>query len=246
MKNAEFLACSKEELLVAAKASQRSAEGHFSVAKNAASIKQFGIANSLLILAVEECVKSAILTAGYFSINLPFDIEPYFKDHKTKHAQAAEIQPVINFIWKIKEAFTDTLENRKSAYGTVFKMALVQVFASIGIKLNNQPFENFEAWWKGANVQKNNGFYVGYFDGRWNFPTDNIEDAYLQTLSIVQPFVECLHIIQSLRMGDNLLFSKDKEFTQEEINASEIKLIPDEINDSNSQIDLSGYKPIDT
>jgi hypothetical protein len=41
----------------------------------------YGAANSLLILAAEECVKAHVLFAVYFDVDLEFAIEPYFSKH---------------------------------------------------------------------------------------------------------------------------------------------------------------------
>lgn len=226
MKDLEFHSMSKEDLLVAAKEAQKSGQSHFNVAENAATMKHYGIANSLLILAVEECIKSAILTAGFFSVKLPFEIDEFFKDHRTKHIQAAEIQPLVNFISSAREVYIDILRNRKSVFGTFFKFAMANVFTAIFFEFNEKikQFRDFGSWWNLANNQKNNGFYVGFFDGQWKFPTNINEETYLQTLSMAKPFVECLQVVQELRSDDYLLFSNERQFTQQEMDESEVKL----------------------
>jgi AbiV family abortive infection protein len=226
MTTEDFTKIPKEDLLIAAKEAKKSALGLFNVAQNASRLQEFGVANSLLILASEECIKSAILTAGYFNVPLPFDIRPFFSDHKTKHLQAAEIQPAINIIWAFREAYIKTLKNRKSDYATFFGMLMVNLFAAIALQIGNKPIRDFTNWWRKANAQKKDGFYVGYHDGKWNFPSSVTKETYEQTLTMVQPFVECLQIIQEIKPGDNLLFSGDKKFTQEEIDDSGYGLKP--------------------
>jgi AbiV family abortive infection protein len=241
MTTEDFNKIPKEDLLIAAKETEKNARSLFNVAQNTASSKGFGIANSLMILAAEECVKSAILTAGYFNVELPFDIKPFFSDHKTKHSQAAEIQPAVNFIWGIRDAYVKALKNRKSNYGAFFEIAFVNVIALIVSQISSKPVGDFSAWWKTANIQKNDGFYVGYYNGKWNFPSGITNEIYTQTLTIVQPFVECLQIINEIRPGDNLLFSKEKKFTDEEIETSGFKLTP--VNPETSpDINFDDYK----
>jgi AbiV family abortive infection protein len=247
MKNSEFHSQPKDELLDAAKECQKSAQSLFETAEDAALKKRYGIANSLMILSAEECIKSAILLAGYFNVTLPLDVEPFFKDHKTKHDQAAEIQPVINFVWTIREVYINILRDRKSSYGTVFNMALTHLFATIGFKIGSENIQakDFGKWWKGANTQKNNGFYVGFFNDKWNFPSNATEDTYLQTLDMARPFVESLQIVNQLKAGDNLLFSEKKEFTKQEMDESGIKLISSDNQEYGQQIDLSAYQSKD-
>jgi AbiV family abortive infection protein len=155
-------------LLLGAKASFANAQSHFRVAESAASIAEYGIGNSLLILSVEECVKSMILTAGFLGIEIPFDVSPFFKDHKTKHGQAAEIQPLLNEVWKLRDVFIDFFKNKRSVFDTVVGLTFTWSFTSIGLK--NQPLKDFTESWKQANPQKNNGFYVGYNGSGWQSP----------------------------------------------------------------------------
>jgi|GEM_PF-1744932 len=226
MTTEDFKKVPKDDLLVAAKEAEKSARSLFNAAQTVAGSKEFGIANSLMILSAEECVKSAILTAGYFSVELPFDIKPFFSDHKTKHSQAAEIQPVVNFIWGIRDVYVKTLKNRKNDYGTFFEIALINVFALVISKINSKPVADFSDWWKAANDQKNNGFYVGYHNGKWNFPSTVPKEIYAETLTMVQPFVECLEIVREIKSGDSLLLSGGRKFTQEEIDASGYQFKP--------------------
>lgn len=242
MKDTDFYQCSKEDLLIAAKESQNSAQSLFETAKNAASNHRFGLANSLVILSVEECIKSAILLAGYFSIKLEFDVEPYFKDHKAKHDQAAEIQPLINIVCKIRDVYSDILKNRQSAHGTIFKLVLTHLAATIGVHIGVEP-KDFTKWWNEANKFKKNGFYVGFYDGKWTFPSSVDENSYKEALAMTRPFVECLQIVHDLRPNDYLELSFDRKFTTEEIQQSEIRLIPI---DSGGEIsfDFSEYQPV--
>ena len=210
MKEDQFRSCSKELLLAGAKASFANAQSHFRVAESAASISEYGIGNSLLILSVEECIKSMILTAGFLGIEIPFDVSPFFKDHKTKHGQAAEIQPLLNEVWKLKDVYIDFLKNKRSIFDTIVGLTLSLAFTSIGLK--DKSLKDFTKWWKEANTQKNNGFYVGYNGTAWHLPFKTGKETYDETMSLAKPFVECLEVVNHLRVQDLDLFSKDRKF----------------------------------
>lgn len=211
MKDAQFRSCSKEVLLEGAKISFANAQSHFRVAESAASIEEFGIANSLLILSVEECVKSMILTAGFLGIDIQFDVSPFFKDHKTKHGQAAEIQPLLNEVWKLKDIFIDFLKNKRSVFDTVIGLTLTWVFTSIGLK--DKPLKDFTEWWRHANDQKNNGFYVGYNGTTWQAPVTIGKNIFDETMSLARPFVECMEVVNHLKLQDLELFSLKRPST---------------------------------
>jgi len=201
----EFNSTSKEYLLLGAKETYRNASSHYLFAEQASSLGHFGIANSLLILSVEECIKSIILTAGYFNIEVPFEIKPFFSDHKTKHGQAAELQPLLNELWKIKDLLIAIFKNRESPAKLLIELGLTWVLVSIGLK--NMQLEDFKAWWGKANYQKNCGLYVGFENGKWILPSEISKEDYERTLIITKPFIECLTIVNELRSDDYKLLS---------------------------------------
>lgn len=118
MTNDQYLNTSKTECLQAAKQCHNSAADHYQVAESAASFQKFGIANSLMILSVEESIKLMLFGARFFNVEVPFDVAPYFKIHAEKHKQAAEIQPLLNKVWHFKDLFANILRDRKSDYET--------------------------------------------------------------------------------------------------------------------------------
>lgn len=205
MTNEEFSNCPKARLLVGAQASYENALALYKVANNAATANEFGVGNSLLILSIEECIKSMILTAGYFNINLPFDIKPYFSDHKKKHLQANEIQPVITALNHVRRVFIDILRNRKSPQGTLINLGIAWLFFWLVNK--SKKIELTADWWNQANTVKNNGLYVGYVDNKWKTPREIDQDTFNTTLAIAQPFIECLEIITELKSDDYKLLN---------------------------------------
>ena len=242
MTNAEFQSLTKMETFIGANACLKSARALFKVAQDAASTAQFGVANSLLILSTEECIKCAVFLGAYFGTPPPQGVAGFFKSHSTKHDQAGEIQPVVNFIAQARSAFTHVFKYRKSAYGTVFNFAIATIFAHIGYSLQQESSKltDFGSWWKQANTRKNDGFYVDFRKGYWTIPTDVSQATYEETLSYVRPFVECLEILEHLQPDDYVLLDPNRQFTEKEIQESGIKLTSVDEKDA-GHLDSSGY-----
>lgn len=59
-------------------------------------------------------------------------------------------------------------------------------------------------------TKKNNGFYVGYFNNQWCYPSAISESKYQETLKMTTPFIECLEIIESLKDDDYKIISEGK------------------------------------
>lgn len=196
MNDNEFKNASKETLLEGAKLCVSNANNLFESALKISELKNYGIANSLLILSVEECIKAYILTAGFFGVELPFDIKPFFTNHKTKHQQAAEIQPIINMMFEVKDMIDSLLAQK----GSMFNFALIlSIFSAFSLLKNHEGNERkFTAWWKKANIKKNLGFYVDYQNSKWTSPA-NISETFKETRQIAEPFVKSLLAINKLK-----------------------------------------------
>lgn len=96
MTNSQAKTLSKKDILFGAKASFSNANSLFKSAKLIAANNNYGTANSLLILSVEECIKCMILTSVYLGRKLDFDIYPFFSRHGHKHKEAGKIQLLVN------------------------------------------------------------------------------------------------------------------------------------------------------
>ncbi len=213
MENELFKSISKDKLYIGAQETYNNALAHYNVAQLASQNNHFGIANSLLILSVEECIKCMLLLAGYFNITIPFNVEPFFYDHKRKHKEAAEIQPIIEKLWKFKNLFVDIFRKRKSVFSFVLNVTLSSVLIAVGLK--NVKLDDFSKWWKDANRLKNLGFYVGFESGNWTLPNEIIETTYQDTLAIAKPFIEFLEIVKHIRPEDYKIldFSDDNDLS---------------------------------
>lgn len=200
MTTEEFQSLSKQELLNGARAAIKQARALYTTAQNAATAQNYGVANSLMILSVEETIKTMILLAGFLNVKLEFDIRPFFSNHKFKHFQAAEMQPMINAIWKIRSLFIDIVKGKGSVMSALIGALIIHAIDKFGP--SDVPPVDFTTWWSEANNQKNNGFYVGYFNKQWSYPSKIDETKYLETLRMAKPFIECLEIAESLKEED--------------------------------------------
>ena len=58
-------------------------------------------------------------------------------------------------------------------------------------------------WWDSANVNKNNGFYVGMCDGKFVGPTTTFEfNTFERSRVIVKMFIDTFSAIEDLRESD--------------------------------------------
>lgn len=151
MTTEEFNKLSKPDSLNGAREAIRQAKALHQLARNAADSQNYGIANSLMILSVEESIKSMILLAGYFSITLTFEIKPFFSIHSAKHDQASGIQPMINLVWKVRNLFVFAFKKRGNLLTALVGIIVLQAVDKF---TGNSVPENFNEWWKNANNQK--------------------------------------------------------------------------------------------
>lgn len=198
MTNDEFLTAKKETLLHGAKYCLANANAHFECAQESGKIRHYGIANSLLILSVEECIKCAALLSGYLNVKIPFAIEPIFYKHRDKHKQAAEVQPLMEEIFLIKSIVQTILEKRKLTFSFILDLALLVIF----LKNYEKKKEKIALWWKEANNLKNKGFYVDFKNNNWVSPDCFNEENYIESLGIAKTFVEVLEFVKDLRDED--------------------------------------------
>lgn len=196
MTDEEFQKLPRESLLTGAKNCLSSAEMHYESAKRVAELKHYPIANSLLILAAEEAVKGYVLTAGFFSVPLPFKISPIFRYHTSKHVQAEDMEAMVIVAYAIIKAFANPKKN--------WMNQLVQAIISavtVGMSLDSIKSERTK-WWKDANDMKNRGFYVDFRNGAWLTEHRISEEEYQKTLGIVEPFLGGVKYIRGLKESD--------------------------------------------
>jgi AbiV family abortive infection protein len=200
MTTEDFNNCSRNDLLFAVKECIRQARGHYDVAGQAAKLGNYGIGNSLLILSVEEAVKGMILMTGFFGIKFPYDVEPFFANHKIRHDQAPQIQAFVNIVWRIRDSYLSIACERQLDWRAFVKLGVDLAVASISTPDTSQ--EAFSTWWSTANKLKNDGFCIGFYDGKWAVPSQVTKAIYDHSLGMARPFVECLGIINQLEPNE--------------------------------------------
>jgi len=203
MTTQEFNSAKKETLLEGAKHCYENAKVHKMISEHAATIGHYGVANSHLILGVEECIKSFILMAGYFSVALPGPIELYFNDHAKRHKEARQIQPFLDKLVKFSEVLKSIFSRKtQSKYGLSFDIILTWAFTAVLDSVFPTTPKNFDAFWKKANHNKNKGFYVDFVGGKWVTPSVVTKIDYEEAFEMANTFLSFLDFITMIQPED--------------------------------------------
>jgi AbiV family abortive infection protein len=201
MKNEDLYSISKENLIVGIKETYKNAYELYTSGIRLSFEQRYGVANSLLILSVEECIKCLVLVAIFCNVQLPpeIDINRLLASHKNKHREGKKMQSYIKAIYRIKDAISIFLNNEKSPFHKLVGVALVSVLATIESKFGS---ENQNSWWDDADNLKQKGFYVDFCNHKWNLPSAIDQTTYRETLNIVKPFVESLSNVNHIEIID--------------------------------------------
>jgi len=191
------------------KHSIRNAKELIELAKMATSIC-YGKANSLLILAIEESVKAAMLISREFNpCEGDEDLRKYFSDHKFKHNNLKNIDRIEKLLSKMIEVFIkpaedvcnekgellsskEIFEAREKGYYNLKEMLekMAETDEATKKNWNQHGIENNDDWWNQADHNKQLGFYVGFNkgSGKWEVPSDISAKKYHKSLRIVTEF----------------------------------------------------------
>lgn len=177
MDDSIFEKLTPEELYEGLVQCKQNAEAHRTCARAMADRELYGLANSHLILGVEEAIKAMILLNKYLKTPLPIEsIKPYFRNHPKKHAQGLKMMVdvaenrLIPDLTILLDNFVSVIQKR-----TTVSEALKTVLPMI------RPLDNLDEWWSNANDQKNNGFYVDFVNGKWQPPTLITREQYKES-----------------------------------------------------------------
>lgn len=193
MTEEEFSTLDKPQLLKGAKLCALNADDLFEGALSLEKLENHGAANSLMILSVEEYIKATVLLAGYCNVELGFDVKPIFGNHKSKHDQGARIVPILDLI----DVVSGILDKEKSRSESVLEF--VNFVLKRASKENQDKIEN---WWREANNEKNNGFYVGYRNGNWQGPSRILKESYYESKKIVEKFRRISKLLNLINPDD--------------------------------------------
>ncbi|MBN8697416.1 MAG: hypothetical protein J0L87_12870 [Bacteroidetes bacterium] len=203
---------SDDELIHGMKLSLENSNKHFKAAISIEKEELYGIANSHLILSSEEGIKALLFLTKFLKIELEnIDISPFFKKHAPKHKVAKEVYWEFKYYNQIMDSVLKELASKKDKYIT-FKNGipsldnekLKQDYVR-GLALNKRQLlvshirnnweveEQEQKWWNKADYYKNRGFYVNFYNRKWESPDDITKEIYFESKKIVTTIVEFMN-----------------------------------------------------
>lgn len=147
-----------------------------------------GLANSLLILCAEECVKCFVLFAVCAAIPVPFLIKPIFSKHTAKHVTGKELHEVVRITSNVLGLFAPKGKG---------KSLLALALDIAGVSGSDEV-----RWWDSANEMKNKGLYIDYQNGQFHSPADIGSDSFDAGRMIVARFITILEKTEFLKSRD--------------------------------------------
>jgi AbiV family abortive infection protein len=148
--------------------------------------KKYGVAISLLILSVEELMKSyALFGLLLFGTDEKLMMKDIFESNEM-HKKRLDFALMINELFK--SVNLENIGNQKDKMDTSTK--LLEFANKINNKIDIKKISNnidqekktFNNWFAQANNKKEDGFYVAY-NNKWHNPTDIKEDAFIKALN---------------------------------------------------------------
>ena len=174
MRLTKVLSGERESFFEGYKLALKNAKELLKSAKLVAENKNYGIANSLLVLAAEERIKAfeflkrSMGAVGNQTI-------PLYK-HKEKH----------KYIWNIRH-----IKYWSDEFGEIFaKVILRKYFKKAPRKLSKQKKvlskNEIRQWYNKADSKKKLGFYVDKKEGKWNIPSQIKKTEFDKSVLIVR------------------------------------------------------------
>lgn len=167
------------------------ADIHYEVAELIANKGHYPMANSHLILAMEEAVKAIFLYLKYNHKDVDIDVKKMFKKHQHKHEFARDNFDV--FYKKGVEVLSQMNEAQKVSFSESVLSDLGEIEAD-SIRFTMQAFEarykrraslnlkaswtNIKKWFNKADLKKSRGFYVDFQSKHWQKPEEITKDDY--------------------------------------------------------------------
>jgi len=174
--------------------------------------KSYAHGSSLLILSLEETIKSilVLLHSQEYPIYRIRDAKKFFFDHKIRH----QIAKVVEVTYGSLKSLANYEANHKEK-GNGFLDSLISLFESIQPLI--ESFSSFELL-DGLNQDKNMGFYVDFRD-KLLVPSEEIgKEKFIEVRHVLKKIMYCykgLNILfhpmieNHLNEGDVLKFRKD-------------------------------------
>lgn len=184
--------------LKGSKLAYENAKRLFTSAEHLASVGEFPVANSLLVLSAEEAIKSLSILNHYL---LPgeeqLDLKLMFEDHKYKINTVRSLivfgrmsrmmmdlyyLPVYN---ALRDDAGDISEIKSKSFDTLMNWLRNEA------KGKNTDLSIENKWWISAKAEKESGLYVGFNDknSKWQSPSIITQKRYLKSKRYVEPFL---------------------------------------------------------
>lgn len=173
----------------------------------------YGHANSLVILALEEAIKSFVLYV-YAVIplqqkNLLCDV---FSKHKTKHQVWAFIEMLnemfsmlMEIVYKYKRLEANNIVKTDEC-GSLCVNEITNNLKQWCTEPVNS-LEKIRDWYMEANQWKNIGLYVDYIDQNWVNPLDTSKSKYVESRCHVEKFIFNLVELRKVNQADLMKYT---------------------------------------
>lgn len=191
--NSSFYQIDKNEIFDGIKLCRLNTQNLFNSAIQVGA-DNYGLANSLLILCSEECIKCFVLLSVALGVPVPFEIPQIFSSHQAKHVTGKELHGFVR-------AFTFFLGLLSKKRSQKIESILGLAFEFFG---DNREIE----WWDKANYLKNDGLYVDFRNNKFRRPQEISEQTYVTSKEIVNRLLALLEKMKYLKAED---FKKNRE-----------------------------------
>lgn len=175
----------------------KNAETLFKNSQLIAENKDYGLACSINILSAEEAIKTVYILLKYFDPSSELeDYTKVFKNHTFKHEKIKSMMTIYDIhIRRLKEQF-NAFEDLNE-FADRIPSEKKQIFENL-ITVQREVKEYFDdgitidqliVWLENANVDKNNGLYVGFYGNKWNTPTDFKKEKFVQEAKFTRKII---------------------------------------------------------
>jgi AbiV family abortive infection protein len=191
MESLEFNNLTQEQAEEGFRLCADNADIHYEMAALIAKEGHYPMANSHLILSMEEAVKAIFLFLKYINNEVNIDVKKMFKKHQHKHEFARDSYDVfhikgIEFIEQIINAHKISFSKEMLSQLDEVEVENIQVTIQVlearykRIKSLNleESLPNIHKWFNKADLRKSRGFYVDFQNNQWKKPNEITQEDY--------------------------------------------------------------------
>lgn len=165
--------------------------------------ESYGIANSVMILCAEECMKTFALYNYFVNRTDEYNIDDFFKLHKPKLSLAdkgfIKITSYVRARLEVEKEYLKSFPNANN-YDNLPNEYQQMVRDKMELYIKEVDYDGF---WLKQNEIKQNGFYVGInSEGNINNPLSITKDIFEKTNKIVKPLLMLIFGYSELTMKE--------------------------------------------